>query len=210
MALELPLLAGLALGLSLAAPPGPVTALMVQATARRGAWRGFAVGLGATSADACFLLLALLGGIAVLAERPTLLGLASLAGAGLLACFALGAWRGARGAARSRGAPAGREGAQGSTEPGFAAGFAAAITSPFNLAWWIGPGSVLIASVGLSIVAGLFAGILAWILFLPHALAVLGRRLPRFQEGAGYASAAILAVFAAWVAWRGAAGLGAA
>lgn len=195
---ELPLLAGFLLGLSLAAPPGPVTALMAQEVARRGPWGGIAVGLGATSADGCFLGLAALGAIAVLAERPLLLGVASLLGAALLLYYAWSAWKAAR-------AP---EALQSPERATYATGFLAAATSPFNFAWWVGPGSVLIASVGLVIVAGLFAGILAWVVFFSHALARLGKRVRRFQEGVSYASAAILALFGAWVALRGAELLG--
>jgi len=202
---DLPLLAGFLLGLSLAAPPGPVTALMASAAARRGPGASLGIGLGATTADATFLVLAVAGAIGVLAERPLLLGAVSLAGALLLAYFAWGAWRAAR-AARSEPTAGPSEAAK---RTGFAAGYLAAITSPFNLAWWVGPGSVLIASVGLVLVAGLFAGILSWILFFSVAVARLGRRVRRFQEYVAYASALVLGAFAVWVAWRGLALLGA-
>jgi threonine/homoserine/homoserine lactone efflux protein len=191
-------LAGLALGLSLAAPPGPVLALMARETTQRGPWAGAKVGLGATTADAGFLVLAALGAIAVLAERPTLMGVVSLLGALLLAWFARGAWRSARSPAA---APVGGEAT-------FATGFLAAATSPFNLAWWVGPGSVLIASVGFDLVAGMFAGILGWLVLFTQGVHRLGQRIRRFQEGVAYASAVVLALFAAWVAWRGLALLG--
>jgi threonine/homoserine/homoserine lactone efflux protein len=193
-----PFLAGLALGVSLAAPPGPVTALMAQEVARRGASAGARVGLGATTADGCFFLLALAGAIAVLASQPVVLGALSLAGMALLLFYARSAWRSARQPLQvPRAGPA-----------GFRTGFLAAATSPFNLAWWVGPGSVLIASAGLLLAAGLFAGILAWIALFALGLERLGRRVPRFQEAVAYASAAVLAAFAAWIAWRGAQLLG--
>lgn len=188
-------LAGLALGLSLAGPPGPVNALMLQASAARGPLAGMPIGLGATTADAGFFLLALAGSLAFLASRPTLLGAVSLLGAALLAFYAWGAWRAARATRQPEAAPVRRA--------GFRAGFLAAATSPFNLAWWIGPGSVLIAQAGLWLMAGLFLGILAWVLLFNAAVGHLGRRVRRLQEGVGYASAAILAAFALWVGLRG-------
>lgn len=194
--------AGALLGLSLAAPPGPVTALMASEAAQRGPRAGLVVGLGASTADFGFFLLAFAGAVAVLAQRPVLLGALSLLGAALLACFARGAWRAARAAgAGGQRAHAGRA--------GYARGFLAAATSPFNLAWWVGPGSVLIAQAGPALDAGMFAGILGWCVAFNGGVAALGRRVARLQEVVAYASAAILLAFAAWVAWRGALLLGA-
>jgi len=47
-------LAGMALGLSIAAPPGPVNA-MIAFQSTRSPLRGFLVGLGAMTSDATFL-----------------------------------------------------------------------------------------------------------------------------------------------------------
>lgn len=194
------MLAGVALGLSLAAPPGPVAVLMVRGTSQGGWARGVRVSLGATTADACFLLLALLGALAVLRDRPTWLGAASLLGAAILLFFAYGSWKAAR-------APLGGA-EEGGKRVGFVDGFLAAATSPFNLAWWVGPGTVLIASAGLGLVAGMFAGILAWVVLFCWAVAKLGQRVRGFQRYVAYASAVVLAAFAAWVGLRGAGLLG--
>lgn len=194
------LAAGVALGLSLAGPPGPVNALMLHASAARGPRAGVPIGLGATTADAGFFLLALAGSLAFLASRPSLLGAVSLFGAGLLAFYAWSSWRAARAARAPEAAPVRRA--------GFRDGFLAAATSPFNLAWWIGPGTVLIAQVGLWLIAGLFLGILAFVLAFNLAVGHLGRRVARLQEGVAYASAIILAAFALWVGLRGAELLG--
>src|SRR2546422_7021558 len=49
------ILAGAGIGLSLAAPPGPVNAIIASQTVTR-SWRaGFLVGVGATTADTIFL-----------------------------------------------------------------------------------------------------------------------------------------------------------
>jgi threonine/homoserine/homoserine lactone efflux protein len=54
----------------------------------------------------------------------------------------------------------------------------------------------------------MFAGILGWTLFFCWAVAKLGQRVRGFQRYVAYASALVLAAFAAWVAWRGAGLLG--
>jgi threonine/homoserine/homoserine lactone efflux protein len=189
----LPLLAGIALGVSLAAPPGPVLALMLEELAQRGRWASLQVGLGALTADMGFAVLALAGAITVLAQRPVLLGAVSIVGAGLLAYYAWSAWRAAR---RQAGAATGRRAT-------YATGFLTAATSPFNWAWWVGPGTALLANEGPWLAAGMLIGILAWLGVFVEGMARVGRRAPRFQAYAAWASALILAAFALLVAWRG-------
>lgn len=50
-----------ALGLSIAAPVGPIGLLCIQQTLRGGVWCGFIAGLGAATADACYGALAAFG-----------------------------------------------------------------------------------------------------------------------------------------------------
>lgn len=186
-------LSGIVLGLSLAAPPGPVSALMADSTLRRGPLAGSLVGLGATTADFVFFLLAWAGAVAVLADRPVLRAFLALAGAALLVYYAVGAWRSTRDPVEvQRVAPA-----------TFATGFVAAATSPFNLAWWVGPGSVLIASVGVVLVAGMFTAILVWVGVVPYLFAHAGRRIRSMQRVVSVASAAVLLAFAVLVAIDG-------
>src|SRR2546430_14743473 len=63
-------LAGLGIGLSLGAPPGPVNAIIASHTVTR-SWRaGFLVGVGATTADTIFLVVAFLARAAVAGIEP--------------------------------------------------------------------------------------------------------------------------------------------
>ena len=84
-------LAGVVFGLALAAPPGPMNAVIAEESVLRG-WRsGFLAGLGAMTADAVFLVLALLG-VVTAVERLPLLRAAMVAGGGVLMLyFAYGA-----------------------------------------------------------------------------------------------------------------------
>jgi threonine/homoserine/homoserine lactone efflux protein len=166
---------------------------MLEELSQRGRGACLRVGLGATTADMGFAALALAGAIAVLASEPVVLGGLSLAGAVLLAGYAWAAWRAARApahAARGRRAT-------------YLTGFLAAATSPFNWAWWVGPGTALLAQEGPWLALGMLLGIVAWLVLFAEGLSRLGKRAPRFQAWAAYASAVILAAFAVLVAARG-------
>src|SRR5437667_10499947 len=80
-------LAGMGIGLSLGAPPGPVNAIIASHTVTR-SWRaGFLVGVGATTADTIFLVIAFLARTAVAGIGPYVPFLALL-GAGVMVDFA--------------------------------------------------------------------------------------------------------------------------
>ena len=83
---------GIAIGLSLAAPPGPVNAIIASRTVTR-SWRaGFLVGAGATTADTVFLTLSVMAH-SLLGSIATWLPYISLVGAAVMAYFA---WTGVR------------------------------------------------------------------------------------------------------------------
>ena len=84
-------LAGVALGLSLAAPPGPMNAIIAEESVLRGWGSGVRAGLGAMTADAAFLVLALLGVVAVVQNAPTARGVLFGLGGLLMLYFAYGA-----------------------------------------------------------------------------------------------------------------------
>src|SRR5436305_12167090 len=85
-------LAGVGIGLSLAAPPGPVNAVIASHTVTR-SWRaGFLVGVGATTADTIFLAITILARSVVAGIGPYVPFIALL-GAGAMAYFA---WRPAK------------------------------------------------------------------------------------------------------------------
>src|SRR5438128_9996188 len=91
-------LAGMGIGLSLGAPPGPVNAIIASHTVTR-PWRaGFLVGVGATTAETIFLAIACLARAAVAGVGPYV-PFVGLAGAGVRPYCAWGAarsWRQAR------------------------------------------------------------------------------------------------------------------
>lgn len=80
-------LVGTGIGLSLAAPPGPVNAIIASQTVTR-SWRaGFLVGVGATTADSIFLAVSIVAHSAI-ASLQGWVPIIALLGAGVMAYFA--------------------------------------------------------------------------------------------------------------------------
>ncbi|WP_435097164.1 LysE family translocator [Halarchaeum sp. P4] len=193
----LSLLAGVALGLSLAAPPGPMNALIANETVVRGWKAGFWAGLGAMTADAVFFLLAYGGVVAFLQHTPTLQAAMKVAGGVLLCYFAYGAAKSAHAGAERTEAGA-----------GFRKTFLAALANPMQIIWWLtagvallDPGTVeafgytLTVSNGVLTVLGFFCGILLWITGFPALLRAAGEKVGALERVVGYGSAVVLVAF---------------
>lgn len=197
---------GALLGLSLAAPPGPMNAIIAEESVRGGWTAGFRAGLGAMSADACFFVLALAGLTTLIQAAPTIRGVMLGVGGLLMVYFALGAVRGARQDFDMD--------TMGNPSAGFQKAFVLALTNPFQIAWWLtggvallDPGSVQVAGYSLPAtngaltILGFFGGILLWISGFPAALVAAGRRLRGLQVGVAYGSAVVLAWFGMVFLW---------
>jgi len=85
------LFVGAVFGLALAAPPGPMNAVIAEESVLRGWFAGFTAGLGAMSADAIFFVLSLVGVVAVLGDAPTLRAAMVASGGVVMLYFAAGA-----------------------------------------------------------------------------------------------------------------------
>ena len=204
------LAAGILLGLSLAAPPGPMNAIIAEESVLRGWTAGFRAGLGAMTADACFLVLAVIGVVAVLQRAPLLRSAMLAVGGVLMLYFAYDAARNARASFVAETTAAGK---------GFRKAFVLALTNPFQILWWLSVGVVLlepgtidvgarlpllgdefgsglvVATGGVPIVGGLFAGVVVWIVAFPAALAWTDERVDWFAPIVAVASALLLAAF---------------
>jgi threonine/homoserine/homoserine lactone efflux protein len=182
------LVAGAILGISLAAPPGPVTAVMATAASRGRRREAIHTALGAITGDAIWLSLATLGFIAYLGKHPRAVGLMGLCGAALLFWMAAGAWKSAR-------SGMGESALRGS----YRLGLLTVLSSPYSFAWWLANGVVLLAAWGWAGVAGLFASLLAYSLLFTVAFRWLGARVRHTAVAVSYASAAALALFGFYV-----------
>jgi threonine/homoserine/homoserine lactone efflux protein len=201
-------LAGIVFGLALAAPPGPMNAIIAEESVLRGWDAGFKAGLGAMTADLAFLGLALVGVVAAIERLPTLRGLMVGVGGLLMLYFAYGAAHGANQTFRADGLD--------DESKGFRKAFALALTNPYQILFWItvgvgllAPGEVDVLSyaseslAGLIVVqtghpallVGLFGGIAVWITGFPAALVAAGKRVDALAPAVAYGSALVLAGF---------------
>lgn len=184
--------AGVAIGLSLAAPPGPVNAVIASHSVTR-SWRaGFLVGCGAMTADAGFLVLSVLAHSAIVGVRAAF-PLIALLGAGVMVYFAGNAIR-----AWNRVPQPEPEEAR-SRATSYATGLTVNATSPYPILWWLTAGLALIDSLGPAVLVGFFAGILLWIAAFPFVLRTAQQRFARTYHVALAFSIASLVIFAAWL-----------
>jgi len=196
----------LLIGLSIAAPVGPIGLLVIQRTLQRGARVGLATGLGAAAADALYgavgafgvswLIDALVG-----ARVPLALG-----GGAFLLWLAWRTWHAAPAAT------AARAGGGGLLQC-FAGTFALTLSNPATIFSFIAVFGTLGARMAggspWTMVAGVLLGSALWWLLLSTGVARLRSRFDaRAQAWVNRVSALLLAGFALWPLWlwAGAAG----
>ncbi|HMO46449.1 MAG TPA: LysE family transporter [Rubrivivax sp.] len=187
----------LLIGLSIAAPVGPIGLLVIQRTLQRGARVGLATGLGAAAADALYGAVGAFGVTRLIdalagARVPLALG----GGAFLLWL----AWRIWHSAPATQPAQAGG----GAGLPAcFAGSFALTLSNPATIFSFIAVFGTLGARVAggspWTMIAGVLAGSALWWLLLSTAVGRLRTRFDaRVQAWVNRASALLLAGFALW------------
>ncbi len=206
------LLVGAVFGIALAAPPGPMNAIIAEESVLRGWTAGFRAGLGAMLADIVFFIGALAGVVAIIDRYPVLRPALYLVGGVLMLYFAVGAFQEAR---SSSGFIDETKGAS----RGFQKTFALSLTNPYQIGFWLTVGVGLLQSGTLDVFAhvpgvgaalegslvvqtgsaalliGFFAGIAVWILSYPAALVSVGRRIDAFAPIVSLLSGVVLAGF---------------
>ena len=191
---------GVLLALSLAAPPGPVNALIASHGVTR-SWRaGFFVGLGATTVDALWLTLSVLAHSFLLGARAVFPAIALL-GAAVMAYLAWGA------AKAWRAEPVVAVSARTVHATSYVTGVASNLTSPYPILWWLTAGIAFIDALGPLVLVGFFAGLLLWISAFPFLLRAAQARYARTYHIVLAFSILVLAVFAVYLAWTAFAGL---
>lgn len=182
-------LAGAALGISLAAPPGPVMAVMATAATRGRSRESILTALGGITGDAIWLSLVTFGFLAYLQDHAKAVGTLGLGGAALLFWMAYQGWKAAR---------AGNY--ESNLQGSFRLGFLTVLTSPFSFAWWMGNGALLLATWGAPGVAGMFAALLLYTFAFTFAFAWLGNKFQHTAVVIAYISIVMLAGFGVHVA----------
>ncbi|MEZ0248212.1 MAG: LysE family translocator [Thermoproteus sp.] len=155
--------AGLALGYSLAVPPGPMNAL-IASWALRGFRHGVAVGAGAMTADFIFMLATFLLYAEVLSfVNSRYIAVIYLVGSFFLLYIAY--------KIASARPPDVKNGAASERAiRGYLLGLTLGLANPYQLGWWLTVGLSSINSFGLHWAAGLFSAIATWITSFPAAV----------------------------------------
>ena len=203
--------AGVLFGLALAAPPGPMNAIIAEESVIRGWFAGFRAGLGAMTADFVFFLLALAGVARLIESLPTLRSLMITVGGILMLYFAYGAVE-SLDESLSGSEPSGRS-------HSFFKTFVLGLTNPYQILFWLTVGigllhpgqldvfaqtpylddvlggTIVVETGSGTLVGGLFAGILFWIVTFPGTLVAGGRRIDSLTPVIAGLSAFILAGF---------------
>jgi len=192
------------IGLSIAAPVGPIGVLCIQRSLSRGFRSGFATGIGAACADAIYGLLGAIG-IAGIATTLPVLGIVLKIGGGAFLIWL--AWGIAREAPT---APAGlSETSRATVLRDFLTTFGLTLSNPMTILSFIavfaalGPlatGQAARDGAGwrtvLPMVGGVFAGSAVWWLCLSGGTAALRRKMPEsLMHGIARLSAVAIAVF---------------
>jgi threonine/homoserine/homoserine lactone efflux protein len=204
------LVAGVAFGLALAAPPGPMNAVIAEESVLRGWLSGFQAGLGAATADFIFFLLAVAGVVTFVRQSALVTGLMVGLGGILMLYFAYGA------VADVRETFTDADAALDESSRGFRKAFVLALTNPYQIVFWLTVGVGLLepgtldalaplseALSGLLVVetgspallVGLFVGIGVWVTGFPAALVGAQRRVDRLAPAVAGVSALVLAGF---------------
>ncbi len=191
------------IGLSIAAPVGPIGLLVIQRTLRHGGAVGLATGLGAAVADAAYGAVGAFGVSALIQALQGARVPLALAGGAFLLWLAWRTWNAAAPVA----------GAELKSGPGLLASFAGTfvltLSNPATILSFIAIfGAVLGSMQGAAaspwwMVAGVLAGSALWWLLLCATVSLLRSRFDaRAQRWVGRASALMLAGFALWQWWQ--------
>lgn len=190
---------GCAIGLSIAAPVGPIGVLCIRRSLDQGARTGFFTGLGAAAADGFYGAVAAFGLTLIsnfLVEHQTILriiGGTFLAYLGLKTFFSK---------------PAAKPATTSTDATAFTSTFFLTLTNPMTIIQFIG----IFVGLGVTtqtnytaatlITAGVFLGSAIWWLFLSHAAAHFRSRItPNWMQNINRLSAAIILAYAVKAFW---------
>ena len=200
---------GLLLGWSIAWPPGPINAEIIRRSLARGLWAACSLGLGASTGDFAWAVAVALGAGALAdlpGVRPALGGLSLVLLIFLSWTFLRGAWREWQHFRRNE--PFDRPASLDSAKGGFLLGLTLALTSPWNIAFWlavIGPQGGESLSFGRSLIlaGAVVLAASAWTVVLAASVR-LGARFatPLWEIGTRAATGALMLYFAVRLALR--------
>lgn len=184
-------------GVSVAAPVGPIGLLTIQRTIDRGFRMGVATGLGAAVADAMYGTIGALGVTWLIAVLTTARVPLALGGAALLLVLAWRTWRKPL-------APREAEASAGGVWTAFGGTVLLTLANPATILSFIAVFGVLAAGVQSTVspvmmIAGVFLGSATWWLFLAGVVAATRAKFSdSWRRRINVISACVLAAFAIW------------
>lgn len=196
---------GLLIGVSIAAPVGPIGVLCMRTTLAQGMLAGFVTGLGAAAADAIYAAIGALGIAAVTALLQSTGPYLRIVGIAVLLWIAWTTWRQVPGDTAANTGVSGKSASGKSLWVAFASTCALTITNPMTILSF----AAIFAGAGLTagsttqavaLVAGTFAGSMAWWLFLSTTVAAFRAKIGLGTMGRiNKISALVLIGFALWM-----------
>ncbi|WP_418282414.1 LysE family translocator [Halorubrum sp. DTA98] len=206
---------GAVFGLALAAPPGPMNAVIAEESVVRGWVAGARAGLGAAVADVLFFLLAYLGVVGIVESAPRLQSVMVGVGGVLMCYFAVGAVRSARASFR----PTAGDEPRIDAGKGFRKALVLALTNPYQVLFWLTvgvgllrpgrldvlarvpvvgsdlAGTLVVTTGSPALIVGFFLGVIGWVVAFPAALVAAESRIETFAPVVAIGSAGVLAGF---------------
>lgn len=186
------------LGLSIAAPPGPVSAAIAQRIAMKRSWvPGLVIGLGAMTADGVYLLITYLGWTSVVSQNKGVTGWIYLSGSLVLFLYAGMILKQFRGRTRKQ-VTADVANKKRESSYSYVIGLTMGFSNPFQIAWWLTVGLASISYFGSIVIIGFFGGILLWLFILSGGLHYGANKYSNFEAVVLYGSSVALFGFAVW------------
>lgn len=143
---------GILLGVSLAGPPGPVTAILVD-RASRSIWKGILVGLGAMSADFILMVIILVFGQVTNISRFD--RYIYILGSIFFFYLAVSIYRSSDTGEADR-----------KERSGYLAGLTIGLMNPMQIGWWFTAGLSVYQQFGYTTMIFLFIGLVIWVIFI--------------------------------------------
>lgn len=201
------IIVGILFGLVLAAPPGPMNAIIADESINKGWNAGVQTGFGAMASDMVLLLLAYMGVITVITSRDWLQGILIGIGGIVMLVFAYRLFRDGKNKIKWE--------VKANNKNGFLKAIGLGVTNPWQVAFWAGMSAALFQNKGMRTIAeimgeitgweiqlqsteviiGIFFGILIWILIFPTVLIIAGKKNEQIFRFISLASSMVLAVF---------------
>ncbi len=163
------------LGLSMAAPPGPVNAMIAFASLES-KLKGTAVGAGAMTADLIFFFIVFIIKKylpLVLIKILYIVGGSYTLFLGLLVLYTKNRFK-----VKAKG--------------GYLVGLSMGLTNPYQIAWWASFGIAMLERFGISSGIGFFSGIILWIFTYPYIIEKAGKTSKKVEGLIKIASAIVL------------------